>query len=206
MMWAAATTDGLMLYSQEEQMLFDPIDLDIHITPQSIRKTLADKSYSKALVMAIKLNDPSMIRTVVETVPPEQISLCVEALSPRYFETMLCTLSENVETTQYLHFYLLWINKLCIIHGRYLKSNFTKYLPYLRLIQKALSSLYKDLAPICNGNRDRLDFLASFGGAGKQKKAERKRIKFEVVEQEKVVRKPTGNFEPVAMQPVPEKK
>merc|ERR1719293_488929 len=47
MMWAAATTDGLMLYSQEDQMLFDPIDLDIHITPQSIKKTLADKSYSK---------------------------------------------------------------------------------------------------------------------------------------------------------------
>merc|ERR1711897_69588 len=153
--------------------------------------------------MAIKLNDPDDIRMVMESVPPEQISLCVEALSPRYFESMLCTLSENVETTQYLHFYLLWTNKLCIIHGRYLKSNFTKYLPYLRLIQKALSTLYKDLAPICDGNRDRLNFLASFGGTGRNN-PERKRIKFEVVEQEKVVRKATGDFKPIPYQPVAE--
>eukprot|EP01083_Nonionella_stella_P120065 359447_1 len=122
----------------------------------------------------------------------------VEALTPRYFETMFYVLSENVESTQYLEFYLLWMNKLCTIHGAYIKANFTNYLPYLRLIQKTLSSLYKDIAPICNGNLDRLAFLSTFG-----RKNERKRIEFEEIETQTVAMKPTGEFKPIAFQPQP---
>ena len=112
---------------------------------------------------------------------------------------MLYILSENIQSTQYLEFYLLWINKLCVIHGEYLKTNFTNYLPYFRLIQKTLSSLYKDLSPICYGNIDRLAFLSSFG-----KQNKRKSIKFDEIEQDTVAIEPTGEFKPIPYQPLPD--
>lgn len=32
--WAAATTDGVLMYSIDDSFLFDPTDLDIDITPE----------------------------------------------------------------------------------------------------------------------------------------------------------------------------
>lgn len=199
MMWAAATTDGLLLYSQSDMVIFDPIDLDINITPKTIKQELKNGSYTKSLIMSIKLNQPFLIKEIIENIPQVNISMCIEALPAKYFETMLYILTENIETTQYLEFYLLWINKLCIIHGAYLKANFTNYLPYFRLIQKTLSTLYKDLSPICNGNMDRLAFLSSFG-----KQNKRKSIKCENIEKESVAIIPDGTFKPIPFQPLPD--
>ena len=193
-MWAAATTDGLLLYSQSDFAIFDPIDLDINITPKSIVKELRNECYAKALIMSIKLNDKELIQSVIESVPSTNISICVEELTPKYFESMLYVLSNSIETTQYLQFYLLWINKVCILHGPYLKNNFIKFLPYFRLIQKALSSLYKDVSPICYANIDRLAFLSTFG-----RKFKRKRIEFEEIEEKMVAIQPTGEFKPVQL-------
>merc|ERR1711933_368174 len=161
-------------------------------TPKSIVKGLKNEFYAKALIMSIKLNEKELIKNVIESVPSSQISICIEALTPKYYEIMLYVLSNNIETTQYLQFYLLWINKLCILHGPYLKNNFIKYLPYFRLIQKSLSTLYKDVSPICNANIDRLAFLSSFG-----RKFKRKRIEFEEIEEKTVAIQPTGEFKPV---------
>lgn len=32
--WAAATTEGVLLYSMDESFIFDPTDLDIDVTPE----------------------------------------------------------------------------------------------------------------------------------------------------------------------------
>eukprot|EP00483_Globobulimina_turgida_P002597 UN02601 len=199
-MWAAATSDGLLLYSQNDLSIFDPIDLDINITPQTIKKEIKLKSYSKALIMSIKLNDKLLIKQVIESVPNQQISICIQSLKSKYFETMLYVLSENIPNTQYLEFYLLWCNKLCTIHSKYLKRNFLNFLPYFRLIHKSLSTLYKDISPICDSNIHRLAFLSTFG----HKNIERKRIKFNYEsKQESIAIKPTGEFKPIAFQPLP---
>ncbi len=199
MTWAAATSDGLLLYSQYDINLFDPIDLDLNINQKIIKKELINnKSYAKALIMSIKLNDKILIKNVIESIPPKQINICIQTLIPKYFETMLYILSGNIQTTQYLQFYLLWCNKLCIIHAQYLKMNFINYLPHFRLIQKSLTILYKDIAPICYNNIDRLAFLATFG-----RKNIRKKNKFEEIENDKKIIQPKGEFKPIIFQPLP---
>ena len=91
---------------------------------------MRDCAFAKALVMSIKLNDAPLIGRVIESVPPARISLCVEALAPRYLETLMVALSERVGDTRLLHFYLRWLNALCTRHGPHLKSHFARYLPY----------------------------------------------------------------------------
>jgi hypothetical protein len=34
--WAAATSDGLLVYALNEDLLFDPIDMDESVTPQAV--------------------------------------------------------------------------------------------------------------------------------------------------------------------------
>mmetsp|Transcript_35356 Transcript_35356/g.57865 ORF Transcript_35356/g.57865 Transcript_35356/m.57865 type:complete len:178 (+) Transcript_35356:187-720(+) len=165
---------------------------------------IKSEHYAKALIMSIKLNQQALLQEVIERVPFAEIAICVQALSPRYFASMFYALSANIERTQFLHFYLVWINKLCTIHGQYLRTNWTNFLPHFRLIQKSLNALYNDISPICSANIDRLAFLSSFGGDD-----ERKSIKFDDgdddgKESETRQSVPSGQFKPIPFQPLSE--
>ena len=67
--WAACTTEGLLIYSIDNSAIFDPFDLNETITPLSIRQTLYEKNDSyMALLMALKLNEKSLIIEIIENI------------------------------------------------------------------------------------------------------------------------------------------
>ncbi|KAF4518741.1 hypothetical protein B566_EDAN006144 [Ephemera danica] len=68
--WAAATTEGLLMYSLDQGLVFDPYFLDESITPESVRETLRSKDWGKALMMASRLNENHLVQEVMETIPP----------------------------------------------------------------------------------------------------------------------------------------
>ena len=49
--FAAATVEGLLIYSLDNTLLFDPFLLGIDITPSSVRETLAEARYLLALLV-----------------------------------------------------------------------------------------------------------------------------------------------------------
>ncbi len=67
--WAATTTEGLLIYSLDHNLVFDPYDLEMDITPENVRRTLRDEEYSTALMLAFRLNEQVLIQQVVETIP-----------------------------------------------------------------------------------------------------------------------------------------
>ncbi len=44
-----------MIYSLDETLMFDPFNLDVSITPESIRDTLRNREFFKALLVCAKL-------------------------------------------------------------------------------------------------------------------------------------------------------
>lgn len=52
--WAAATTEGLLIYSLNSNLVFDPWDLQLGITPASVREALNKDDYSNGLFNTIK--------------------------------------------------------------------------------------------------------------------------------------------------------
>uniref|UniRef100_A0A8C9G8U4 Periodic tryptophan protein 2 homolog n=1 Tax=Pavo cristatus TaxID=9049 RepID=A0A8C9G8U4_PAVCR len=67
--WAATTTEGLLIYSLDAGLIFDPFELDIDVTPSNIRRKLHQKEYTVAIVMALKLNEKKLIQEVIEAIP-----------------------------------------------------------------------------------------------------------------------------------------
>ena len=67
--WGATTTEGLLIYSLDHQVVFDPYDLEMDITPSSVRKTLEKKEYSSSLMLAFRLNEKDLIQEVIESIP-----------------------------------------------------------------------------------------------------------------------------------------
>uniref|UniRef100_A0A1B6D3H1 Small-subunit processome Utp12 domain-containing protein n=1 Tax=Clastoptera arizonana TaxID=38151 RepID=A0A1B6D3H1_9HEMI len=154
--WAAVSTEGLLIYSLDGANLFDPFQLDISITPDSIRQTLYQQEYSKALMMSLRLNEQFLVQEVVESVPPKNIELCVATLPDVYAEKVLKFLAVTLESTKHIEFYLLWIQNLIT----------TKHRPpmtTLLALQKNLSMKYQDLSKICDFNKYTMDFLTDLG-------------------------------------------
>lgn len=67
--WAAATTEGLMVYSLNKGIVFDPFNLSIEVTPKATRELVLKQEYSAALIMALKLNEQLLIQEVLEQIP-----------------------------------------------------------------------------------------------------------------------------------------
>ncbi|KAJ8643228.1 hypothetical protein MRB53_004976 [Persea americana] len=63
--WAAATTEGVLMYSMDESFVFDPTDLDIDVTPEAIDKALAEEHPQRALLLSLRLNEDSLIKKCI---------------------------------------------------------------------------------------------------------------------------------------------
>ncbi|NWU79121.1 PWP2 protein, partial [Onychorhynchus coronatus] len=120
--WAATTTEGLLIYSLDSGLIFDPFELDIDVTPSNIRKTLRQKEYTMAIIMAFKLNEKKLIQEVIEAVPSSEVDVVCSSLPDLYVEKLLEFLASAFETSCHLEFYLIWAHKLLMLHGQKLKT------------------------------------------------------------------------------------
>jgi len=157
--FSAVTTEGLLVYSLDRHLVFDPLDLDVKITPQRIRKELSKQNYNKALVMAIKLGEKPLIRQVLESVPHQDISLLAKQVSLVHLTPLLMFVAEEAEVTRHIQFYLLWTKSLLQSHGTYLKSESKHHLPVLNLLIKNLTRKSEDLGKICDNNKYSIRYL-----------------------------------------------
>lgn len=67
--WAAATTEGLLVFALDRGIVFDPYNLTLEVTPKTIRQRSAAGESSTALIMALRLNEQPLIQEVLERIP-----------------------------------------------------------------------------------------------------------------------------------------
>lgn len=183
--FCVASTEGLLIYSLDTAFVFDPFDLDISITPDSILATLeaaksttsstssssssepptqidpSNPSFLKALIMAFRLNEPSLIQKVYESVPPRDIPHIIRSLPTVYLTRMLRFVAAAADETPHLEFNLLWIQSLLSIHGRYIKDNAGSFAAELRAVHRAVDAITDDLKRLSEKNVYLLEYLLS---------------------------------------------
>ncbi|KAG7196594.1 hypothetical protein KM043_013084 [Ampulex compressa] len=159
--WAAATTEGLLIYSLDMSLVFDPFLLEVGITPDTVKDTLNDKEYSKALMMSLKLNEKLLIQCVLENIPHVDIELTVTSLPNIYVEKLLNFIAIELESTRHIHFYLLWIEAILSKHAP--KTSIAFQIPVLLTLQKNMQKKYDDLSKICDFNQYTISFMKRLG-------------------------------------------
>lgn len=68
-MWATVCTEGLLVYGLDVGVTFDPFDLSVEVTRDSVKAALKDQQYSAALGMSFRLNEKDLIVLVMESIP-----------------------------------------------------------------------------------------------------------------------------------------
>lgn len=171
--FCAATTEGLLIYSLDTEFVFDPFDLDIDITPDSILDTLQeaqksshatstdDASFLKALIMAFRLNEAPIIRTVYESIPYRDISHIVRSIPQTYLPRFIRFVAHATEETPHFEFNLLWVESILSVHGRYLKEHNGQLAPELRALQRVLDDFRNSLKRLTEKNVYELNYLLS---------------------------------------------
>ncbi|KAL6751014.1 WD40 repeat-like protein [Haematococcus lacustris] len=176
--WAAATTEGVVLYSLDDDMLFDPTDLSEDLTPATCRKALAAGAHLRALLIALRLRDSQLLRACVFGTPAAQVVSVAAGLPAVFLPPLVQALAQYISSSPHLEFVLKWAHALCTQHGSVLEAaaggagrNATvaaAALPSLRLLQKALSQMHEDLSASCESNLYTLEYLLAAGsGAAK---------------------------------------
>ena len=157
--FCAASTEGLLVYSLDNALQFDPFDLDLDITPASTIAAVQSKDYLRALVMAFRLNERPLIRRVYENIPIADVSLVVKNLPTVYLARLLRFVAQATDESPHLEFNLRWIEALLSAHGPYLKDNAGGFASELRTVQKAVVKIQADLARLADDNVYALDYL-----------------------------------------------
>ncbi|XP_041934789.1 PWP2 small subunit processome component [Alosa sapidissima] len=150
--WAATSTEGLMIYSLDASLVFDPYDLDLDVTPASVRRQLKKCEWSSAILLAFRLNESALIREVLEALPHEQIPVVCSTLPDVYVEKLLAFVGATLENSRHLQFYLTWAQSLLTIHGQKLKNRSGAILPTIQSLQKSIQRHHDDLSKLCDWN------------------------------------------------------
>jgi periodic tryptophan protein 2 len=157
--FCAASTEGLLIYSLDTTFQFDPFDLDITVTPATTLSTLAQHEYLKAIVMAFRLNERSLIRRVYEATPVADIPLVVKEMPSVYLGRLLRFVALQADESPHLEFNLIWIEALLSKHGRWMKDNRGGLESELRSVEKAVRRIQAELARLADENIYRIEYL-----------------------------------------------
>ena len=159
--FAAASTVGLLVYSLDDSMVFDPFDLDMDINPDTVRQAAAKREFTKALVMAFRLSEEDIEHEVIEAVPHQDVELVATSIPAVYLLKLLTVLSVKLEKSPHLEYYLQWSRHVLNSHGRYLRENSSKFASVMRSLHRSLSRQHDGIGKLCEENRYALHFLTS---------------------------------------------
>ncbi|XP_072952424.1 periodic tryptophan protein 2 [Typha angustifolia] len=161
--WAAATTEGVLIYSIDESFVFDPTDLDMDVTPEKVDEALAEDQQQRALLLSLRLNEDSLIKKCIFAVDPSDIPAVSSSVPFKYLHRLIEAFADLLESCPHLEFILQWCQELCKVHGHFIQQNSRSLLPALKSLQKAITKLHQDLSDTCSSNEYLLKYLCSTG-------------------------------------------
>ncbi|KAI0416730.1 periodic tryptophan protein 2 [Xylaria grammica] len=158
--FCAASTEGLLIYSLDSELQFDPFDLNMEITPASTLAVLEnEKDYLKALVMAFRLNEAGLIKRVFQAIPYHDIPLVVEQFPTIYVARLLRFVAAQTEESPHIEFCMLWIKALVDKHGPWLTTNRSKVDVELRIVARAIARMQNEIRRLADENVYMVDYL-----------------------------------------------
>lgn len=157
--WAAATTEGVLVYSLDNTLVFDPFELEQGVTPATIRAAAREKDYVRAVVAAFRLNEDELTTEVIEGIPVGEIDLVCRSLPQVYVEKLLNFVGAKLESTTHVHFYVTWVVTLLKGHGEVLKERSRNIMATLRTVTKNVGLRHTELSKVCDHNKYLLRYI-----------------------------------------------
>jgi periodic tryptophan protein 2 len=159
--WAAATNQGLIVYSLDAALLFDPVHLEEEATPDNARRDAKLGLHSRAMLVALNLGQEDLVEEMLAAVPGGEIALVARGIPTVYLDKTLAVVAKRLEQHPNVELNLQWAQALLTCkHGALADSRFA---PSLRAVQKGLVAQERRLKTLTEENLYDMDFLLMQG-------------------------------------------
>lgn len=159
-MWAAATTEGIVVYSLASEALFDPTDLSEDISVPTMHRLIGRGAHLKALLVAVRLNDSAHVRHVLLRVPPGEMPGVVAAMPAAVAAPVFRALAEDIGRSPHVEYVMAWARAVCEVHGEALQgAPRTEVMPAFRAVQRGLQEVTTRLRPAVEKCLHQLEYL-----------------------------------------------
>lgn len=100
-MIAAATTEGLIIYSNQLQLgaYFNPYDLDESVTIDNVIAKVKAEEYLTALILALRLGERNVTQTVYKCIPVTSVPLLCAHFPAGFIDRLLHFLATEIESS-----------------------------------------------------------------------------------------------------------
>lgn len=174
--WCAATTEGLMLYRSDRggELMFDPSDLSLQLTRESVLGLLHGKSdvdggeaqepnFSLALMGALRLGEADVMREAYLAVPVDQIGLVAASLPSAFVPKLMEVMVQEVENSRHVEFNMRWLLTFLNEHGNDLRKRATtpEVAPLMRALLRVINSRQTAIAAIADENTYTLRYISN---------------------------------------------
>lgn len=173
-LWGAVTAEGVLLYteasasgvggSDADAVAFDPTDLDLEVTPDVALSAARNGEYETGLLVALRLNERTVMSQVLELVPYDEIGLILTRISSVYFTRLVMLIARRLDSSPHLSFDLEWAQRILFVQGaraHAASSDPGAVNTALRALHRAVSTHSKRLAPLSTRNADTLSYLVN---------------------------------------------
>ena len=158
--WCAAVPGGVAVYSLDDDMRFDPFELDEDATPASVRTAIVHKEWSKALALALHLGEREPLHWAMTTVPNDALALVAAALPRVFVPRLLHWLGEALASQTAIERSLRWTVAVLTSHAPSLKARSPAILAGLRAVQRGMAASCDKVLELAESNTYQLEFLA----------------------------------------------
>jgi periodic tryptophan protein 2 len=128
---------------------FDPIDLDVGITPDAVLEALQNHEYIKALLIALRLNTMSLTMSTWLAIDVKTMEASIIPQLPRKYVVPLLTFLASISgTSNRLGLVLFWLRLLLQTHAQVVKDESSVTEPLLRVLLRNLLPLNANLSTV----------------------------------------------------------
>ena len=182
--FGVATTEGLLLYSLDDALLFNPIELGSDTTPAAALAALSRGFFARALLIALHVGEPALIMHALEAAPRDTISLIAQAVPLAFLVRLLDLTSARLmpagaadsaaeapttavvlgprmslpKGSPHIELYMTWALALLGVHSRALRERRGYFSGSLLALQRAMLTQRDTLGRLAESNKFALAF------------------------------------------------
>lgn len=156
--FAAATTLGLLIFSLDAPGIlaeesFDPMELEIELTPEAVRGAINKGDSLLALLGALRLNEAALLSSIYVQIPIDEVPLILTRLPTpeKYLPSIIRLIANQLRggksSSPHIEHSLLFLSHVLTIHGRIIQqhANRGEYATSSRALQASLNELRKSV-------------------------------------------------------------
>ncbi|OAF65114.1 Periodic tryptophan protein 2 [Intoshia linei] len=161
--WTAATTEGIVIFSLDQYTNFDPIKLQTDVSIESTIQQYKKSNYELAIMMAIKLNETSLITKLIANTPIEKVDLMIRNIPDIYIDKLLDILGDLILEEFCIELIMKWIVtifEICSLNlKKRIQTNSQHLIQYITKIQRNLVKHKLSIHNLCRDNWNLIDYI-----------------------------------------------